>query len=137
MLKVTEMLTKYNHDKASGRKIKYIVIHWVGAASTAVNNGTYFQGGDRGASAHYFVNDTHIVKSVREKETSPGRWEVTAFSTRAAPMQNMVAASLAGAPIRTASASRCAARKTPRESCISQKRPLKHGGSGAGNSKSV
>ena len=52
MLKVTEMLTKYNHDKASGRKIKYIVIHWVGAASTAVNNGTYFQGGDRGASAH-------------------------------------------------------------------------------------
>ena len=40
-------------------------------------------------------------------------------------MQNMVAASLAGAPIRTASASRCAARKTPRESCISQKRPLK------------
>ena len=68
MLKVTEMLTKYNHDKASGRKIKYIVIHWVGAASTAVNNGTYFQGGDRGASAHYFVNDTHIVKSVRERD---------------------------------------------------------------------
>ena len=68
MLKVTEMLTKYNHDKASGRKIKYLVIHWVGAASTAVNNGTYFQGGDRGASAHYFVNDTHIVKSVRERD---------------------------------------------------------------------
>ena len=68
MLKITEMLTKYNHDKASGRKIKYIVVHWVGAASTAVNNGTYFQGGDRGASAHYFVNDTHIVKSVRERD---------------------------------------------------------------------
>lgn len=68
MLKITEMLTKYNHDKASGRKINYIVIHWVGAASTAINNGTYFQGGDRGASAHYFVNDTHIVKSVRERD---------------------------------------------------------------------
>lgn len=68
MLKITEMLTKYNHDKASGRKIKYIVIHWVGAASTAINNGTYFQGGDRGASAHYFVNDTHIVKSVKERD---------------------------------------------------------------------
>lgn len=68
MLKITEMLTNYNHDKASGRKIKYIVIHWVGAASTAINNGTYFQGGDRGASAHYFVNDTHIVKSVRERD---------------------------------------------------------------------
>lgn len=68
MLKITEMLTKYNHDRASGRKIKYIVIHWVGAASTAVNNGAYFQGGDRDASAHYFVNDTHIVKSVRERD---------------------------------------------------------------------
>ena len=67
MLKITEMLTKYNHDKASGRKIKYIVVHWVGAASTAVNNGTYFQGGDKGASAHYFVDDSDIVKSVREK----------------------------------------------------------------------
>lgn len=76
MLKVTEMLTKYNHDKASGRKIKYIVIHWVGAASTAVNNGTYFQGGDRGASAHYFVNDTHIVKSVRERDIA---WAVGSY----------------------------------------------------------
>lgn len=67
-LGVKNMLTKYNHDKASGRKIKYIVIHWVGAASTAVDNGTYFQGGDRGASAHYFVDDDNIVKSVRERD---------------------------------------------------------------------
>ena len=66
-LGVIQMLTKYNHDVASNRKIKYIVIHWVGAASTAKNNGTYFQGGDRGASAHYFVDDNNIVKSVREK----------------------------------------------------------------------
>lgn len=66
-LGVREMITKYNHDKATNRKIKYIVIHWVGAASTAINNGTYFQGGDRGASAHYFVDDNNIVKSVLEK----------------------------------------------------------------------
>lgn len=67
-LGVREMITKYNHDKATNRKIKYIVIHWVGAASTAINNGTYFQGGDRGASAHYFVDDNNIVKSVRERD---------------------------------------------------------------------
>lgn len=67
-LGVINMLTKYNHDVTSGRKIKWIVIHWVGAVSTAVNNGTYFQGGDRGASAHYFVDDNKIVKSVRERD---------------------------------------------------------------------
>lgn len=67
-LEVKQMLTKYNHDVASGRKIKYIVIHWVGAASTAINNGTYFKGGNRDASAHYFVDDRNIVKSVRERD---------------------------------------------------------------------
>ena len=65
--KIKRMISKYNHDKTSGRKIKYIVIHWVGAASTAVNNGVYFQGGDRGASAHYFVDNDGIVQSVSEK----------------------------------------------------------------------
>lgn len=67
-LGVINMLSKYNHDVTSGRKIKWIVIHWVGAASTAKNNGTYFQGGDRGASAHYFVDDNNIIKSVRERD---------------------------------------------------------------------
>lgn len=124
MLKVTEMLTKYNHDKASGRKIKYIVIHWVGAASTAVNNGTYFQGGDRGASAHYFVNDTHIVKSVRERDIA---WAVGSHGLldQGSPYAKYGSSLFAGAPIRTASASRCAARKTPRKAVYHRKDPLK------------
>ncbi len=70
MLKTTKMLTKFNHDKGRRRKIDYIVVHWVGAESSALANGMYFQGGDRGASAHYFVDDTHIVKSVREKDVA-------------------------------------------------------------------
>lgn len=69
-LGVKKMISKYNFDKVSNRKIKWIVIHWVGAASTAVNNGTYFQGGDRGASAHYFVDDTDIVQSVLESNAA-------------------------------------------------------------------
>ena len=40
---------------------KYIVVHYVGAqSSTALNNCKYFAGGDRQASAHYFVDDTSI-----------------------------------------------------------------------------
>ena len=67
-LDIINMLTKYNYDVTKNRKIKYIVVHWVGAASTAKNNGAYFRGGDRGASAHYFVDDNNIVKSVRERD---------------------------------------------------------------------
>lgn len=70
ILGVKKMISKYNHDKMTNRKIKWLVIHWVGDESTAVNNGTYFQGGDRGASAHYFVDDKNIVQSVLEKNAA-------------------------------------------------------------------
>lgn len=75
-LGVIQMLTKYNHDVATNRKIKYIVIHYVGAVSSAKDNGKYFQGGNRGASAHYFVDDKDIVKSVREKNIA---WAVGSY----------------------------------------------------------
>ncbi len=65
-LGVKKMFTKYNHDKMTKKKNKYIVIHWVGAASSAVDNGKYFQSGDRGASAHYFVDDKDIIQCVSE-----------------------------------------------------------------------
>lgn len=48
-----------------GAKIEYIVIHYVGAVSTAVNNGNYYGNTPHiGASAHYFVDQTTIVYSV-------------------------------------------------------------------------
>ncbi|NLH92589.1 MAG: N-acetylmuramoyl-L-alanine amidase, partial [Atopobium sp.] len=34
-----------------GKPIGWIVIHYTGASGTARNNGTYFSGGDRNASA--------------------------------------------------------------------------------------
>ena len=37
-------------------KVQYIVIHYTGSEGTAANNVSYFNGGDRGASAHYFVD---------------------------------------------------------------------------------
>lgn len=53
---------------------KYIVIHYVGAqSSTALNNCKYFAGGDRGASAHYFVDDNSIYQCIEDKH---GAWHV-------------------------------------------------------------
>lgn len=46
------------------RAIEYIVCHYVGggtsAPGNALNNCKYFAGGDRGASAHYFIDDGGI-----------------------------------------------------------------------------
>jgi N-acetylmuramoyl-L-alanine amidase CwlA len=44
-----------------GSPIEYIVIHYVGAVSTARNNAIYFQEGYRAASAHYFVDEQPII----------------------------------------------------------------------------
>ena len=45
--------------------IKYIVIHYTSNnGDTAENNGKYFQGANRKASAHYFVDSDSIVHSV-------------------------------------------------------------------------
>jgi N-acetylmuramoyl-L-alanine amidase CwlA len=69
-MKITKQLTKYNHNTASRGKgdIKYIVMHWVGAVSSAKNNAAYFGGGNRGASAHYFVDATSIYQVVADKD---------------------------------------------------------------------
>ena len=62
MLPIQRKISAYNHYK--GNDIKYIVIHYVGATGTAKNNVDYFYGGDRQASAHYFVDDDSITMSV-------------------------------------------------------------------------
>lgn len=46
---------KYRNCRERAEKVKYIVIHYTGAEGTAENNVAYFNGGNRGASAHYFV----------------------------------------------------------------------------------
>lgn len=70
-LPVQRKISPYNHYDTN--KIKYIVIHDVGNPSTAKNNADYFYGGNRGASAHYFIDDTSIWQVV---EDNKGAWHV-------------------------------------------------------------
>lgn len=69
MLPINKKISAYNYFNTNN--IQYIVIHDVGAKSTAKNNVDYFSGGNRGASAHYFVDDTSIWQSVEDKH---GAW---------------------------------------------------------------
>lgn len=56
------------------RKIEYLVIHYVGAESSARNNAIYFSRNYVGASAHYFVDETDtIYQSVWDKNVA---WSV-------------------------------------------------------------
>lgn len=52
---INKLLTKANFKKGNNRKIKYIVIHYVGAEGGAEANCKYFERFYRGASAHYFI----------------------------------------------------------------------------------
>lgn len=58
--------------------IKYIVIHYTGNnGDTAANNCRYFQGANRNASAHYFVDGgNYVYKSVPVKSVA---WSVGGF----------------------------------------------------------
>lgn len=71
MKKINKRISHHNYSSRNGQKIKYIVIHWVGAVSTAKNNAAYFAGGERNASAHFFVDDSSIWQSV---ECSRSAW---------------------------------------------------------------
>lgn len=71
MLPIKQQLSNYNHYDG-GNSIEYIVLHDTGNANdTAEGNANYFCGGDRGASAHYFVDDDSIVQVVKDTD---GAW---------------------------------------------------------------
>ena len=67
---INQKISKVNRTIYSDRDIKYIVIHYVGAVSAAKNNATYFYSTYRGASAHYFVDDTSIWQAVLDKNAA-------------------------------------------------------------------
>ena len=55
-MEINKKLTKVNfNDKNNTKRIKYIVIHYVGATGGALDNCNYFYDKYRGVSAHYFV----------------------------------------------------------------------------------
>lgn len=68
-LNITKKISKFNHNSGSISRIKYIVIHYVGATSSAKANADYFAAQNRNASAHYFVGyDGEIYQSVEDKD---------------------------------------------------------------------
>lgn len=54
-----------NYTNLSSRTVDYVVMHYTGnSKDTASANANYFMGSNRGASAHYFVDDDSIWQSV-------------------------------------------------------------------------
>ena len=71
MLPIKQNLTAINYNKASGRSIKYLVVHYTGNSNdTAYNNTKYFKSINRNASAHYFVDDNNIYQCVEDKNVA-------------------------------------------------------------------
>ena len=65
-MEIEKKYVKYNYSKRND-KIKYIVIHDTGNAGKGADSYAhynYFNGGDRQASAHYFVDDKRIVEII-------------------------------------------------------------------------
>lgn len=69
-MKINTKLTKVNRTTMTNKKNKFIVIHYVGAVSTAKNNADYFNSVNRGASANYFVDDNEIWQVVADKDAA-------------------------------------------------------------------
>jgi N-acetylmuramoyl-L-alanine amidase CwlA len=63
-------LTNINFTVGNNRKILFIVLHYVGQKSTAINNGIHFKDVDHQASAHYFVDEINCVQVVEDKNVS-------------------------------------------------------------------
>lgn len=76
MLKISKNLTTRNYTPMTNKRIMWIVIHYVGAVSTAFNNTEFFKRTYRGASANYFVDEHSIWQCVDDKDMA---WHVGAY----------------------------------------------------------
>lgn len=63
-------LINFYDSNRSKSAIKYIILHYVGAVSTAKNNADYFYSTFRGASAHYFVDENEIWQVVEDNDSA-------------------------------------------------------------------
>lgn len=86
-LKVEKLLTPYNFtNKDDTGRIKYIVVHYVGALGGAEANCKYYASKYIGASAHYFVGfDGEVWQSVEDEDIA---WHCGASSYRHAECRN-------------------------------------------------
>lgn len=71
-MNINKNITTVNRTVANrtAADIKYLVVHYVGAVSTAKNNTIYYGTVDRQASSHYFVDATSIWQCVEEKDVA-------------------------------------------------------------------
>lgn len=71
MLTIQRKISFYNFSSRNGNSVKYIVLHYTAnKGDTAKNNVDYFYGGNRSASAHYFVDDNSIWQCVEESNAA-------------------------------------------------------------------
>ena len=91
MNKINRMISKYNFTPGNLSRIKYIVIHYVGALGGAKENCVYYGGGDRGSSAHYFVGFSGEIWQCVEDKNIAGIAGQAATDTRNAEMQTALA----------------------------------------------
>ncbi len=74
MLPIQQKFIEFNFNKGRcNSSIRYIVIHDtgnIGIKANAMAHFIYFNGGDRNASAHYFVDDGSIIQLVSDENTS-------------------------------------------------------------------
>lgn len=69
-MEIKTKLTIVNRSIMNNKQNKYIVIHYVGAVSTAKANAEYFYAVNRRASAHYFVDENEIYQVVKESDSA-------------------------------------------------------------------
>ena len=69
-MNVRQNLTLTNFNAMTNKINRYIVIHYVGAVSSAWANSLYFKSIDRGASANWFVDDIEAVQVVKDSDRS-------------------------------------------------------------------
>lgn len=67
---INRKISLINYSDLNRSKIDWIILHYVGAVSTAKNNAEYFYDKYRGASAHYFVDDKEIWQVVEDNDAS-------------------------------------------------------------------
>ena len=75
MVKINKLITPYNYTPMNNKTNLWIVIHYVGAVSSAKANANYFYKNKVKASAHYFVDEKEIWQCVENKD---GAWHVGA-----------------------------------------------------------
>lgn len=68
---ITKYLSITNFSKGNNKQNLYIVVHYTANnGDTALNNAKYFYSENRGASAHYFVDENEIVQVVEDENTA-------------------------------------------------------------------